>query len=220
MINIFSFCRLSLGVCRRLSKNSIQCEKFMYTAPAHLKDSYLWDHASVPLPSSGELPQRFHFWLTSEKNASTERSYFSWTMNQSAGTFGHYFGGSEFTIGTFIEWHILRTNWRLQIDGLRVKIGQRFWRCHIHSYILFFWHLLWLNWIRCSDFQLLPIEQRFCWRCIHSDVLFWWKILWLIQRWRMDCLRLPFGRRHAQWPGLCRQFFETNQEVVLVETKR
>ena len=51
---------------------------------------------------------------------------FAWAMAQPTSPSGHDSGGGEFTIGSFIKWHILRANQRWWIDGIRLLIGQLF----------------------------------------------------------------------------------------------
>ena len=76
---------------------------------------------------------------------------FAWYTAQSASTFGHDSRGGKFTIGSFIEWHLLCENRRWWMDGLRIPIGQRFqWRC-IHSDVLLLCHILCVNLRWCSD---------------------------------------------------------------------
>ena len=144
---------------------------------------------------------------------------FAWATAQSAGPFGHDSGGGEFTIGCFVQWHILRMNRRWCIYGLRLPIEQWFWFCRIHSEILIMWHFLRENRIWFSNTQRLSIRRQFRWRRIHSDALFWWNLICAIWRWCRDGLRLPIGRRRKLWPGACRGIFVIYQEEILVEIK-
>ena len=84
---------------------------------------------------------------------------FPWAFDHSSGPFGHDSGGSEFKIGSFIEWHIIRANRRLWMEGFRLAIGQQFrWR-RIYSDILLLWYLIWGNFKWCSDSAVLR-DQR------------------------------------------------------------
>ena len=80
---------------------------------------------------------------------------FAWSTDRCAGPSVHDFGEGEFTVRTFIKWHIICMNRRWWIYGFRLMILKRFWRRRIHSDILLLWHLLCANCRWYSD-VLIP----------------------------------------------------------------
>ena len=90
---------------------------------------------------------------------------FAWDTAQSTDYSVHDSGGGEFTIGAFIEWHVLSANQRW-------PIWKQLQRRRIHGDILLLWHIFRANWIWCSDAHIPPIGPWFRRRRIHSNVLF------------------------------------------------
>ena len=111
---------------------------------------------SILWRSANEVSVVADFW---EKNIMLIDLLFAWATAQSAGPFGHHYGGEKFTIRSFIKCHIIRANQIWWIYGLRLPIGKRFWRHCINNTILILWHLIHTNRRQCSD-AVMPRDYQ------------------------------------------------------------
>ena len=136
---------------------------------------------------------------------------FAWAMAQSAGPSGRDSGRGEFTIRTFIKWHINCVNCRWWIDDLRLPIEQKLLWHSIYSTILILLHLLCANCRWYSD-AVMPRDYRlgsgFVGATFTVTSFFGENFLWLTRRWCSDRLRLLIGQWNTQWPWSCRQNLE------------